>query len=63
LREISILTSVRHENLVLLKHVVVGRNLSSVFLVMEFCEQDLGNLLDHMPIAFTESQACSQSPS
>lgn len=56
LREITILTSVRHENLVLLKHVVVGRNLTSVFLVMEYCDQDLGNLLDNMPVAFTESQ-------
>lgn len=56
LREISLLNKIRHENVVSLLHVAVGRNLSSVFLVMEYCEHDLGNLVDNMPIPFLENQ-------
>lgn len=29
----------------------------SVFLVMEYCEQDLASLLDHMSAPFMEAQA------
>lgn len=80
LREISILLNIRHENIVSLKDVVVGRNLEkwdliyilhkypaisrllilcvlfSMFLVMEYCEQDLASLLDNMQSPFTENQ-------
>ncbi len=56
LREISILLNVRHENIVSLKDVVVGRNLENMFLVMEYCEQDLASLLDNMQSPFTENQ-------
>ena len=28
----------------------------SIFLVMEYCEQDLASLLDNMPSPFSESQ-------
>lgn len=56
LREISVLLSCRHENIVQLKEVVVGRSLESIFLSMEYCEQDLASLLDNMKTPFTESQ-------
>ncbi len=56
IREINILLSIRHKNIVELKEVVVGRRLDSIFLVMEYCEQDLASLLDNMPIHFTEAQ-------
>ncbi|CAO1303924.1 unnamed protein product [Diamesa hyperborea] len=56
LREISILKSCRHENIVQLKEVVVGEQLEKIFLVMEYCEQDLASLLDNMEQPFTESQ-------
>lgn len=39
LREISLLLSLDHNNIVRLKEVVVGRHLDSIFLVMEYCEQ------------------------
>jgi cyclin-dependent kinase 10 len=39
LREMNLLLSLRHENIVLLKEVVVGRHLDSIFLSMEYCEQ------------------------
>ncbi len=48
LREINLLLNIRHNNIVRLKEVVVGRSLESIFLVMEYCEQDLASLLDNM---------------
>ncbi|CAD5115771.1 DgyrCDS4715 [Dimorphilus gyrociliatus] len=56
LREINILLHVRHENVVRLKEVVVGQNLDSIFLCMEYCEQDLAGLLDYMPKPFSEAE-------
>lgn len=56
LREIQILKNCNHENVVKLKEVVVGNSLESIFLVMEFCEQDLASLLDNMESPFSESQ-------
>lgn len=76
LREIQVLLNCRHENIVHLKEVVVGRSLEryftyqnrkiivningtylfSIFLAMEYCEQDLASLLDNMQAPFTESQ-------
>ncbi|GAB0096257.1 cyclin-dependent kinase 10 [Sergentomyia squamirostris] len=56
LREIQILKACDHENIVKLKEVVVGRNLESIFLSLEYCEQDLASLLDNMQTNFSESQ-------
>lgn len=60
LREIQILKNCHHENVVQLKEVVVGNSLESIFLVMEYCEQDLASLLDNMESPFTESQVRSE---
>lgn len=56
LREIQVLLSCKHENIVQLKEVVVGRSLESIFLAMEYCEQDLASLLDNMQSPFSEAQ-------
>ncbi|VDI59109.1 cyclin-dependent kinase 10 [Mytilus galloprovincialis] len=56
LREINILLNLRHTNIVEMSEVVVGRSLESIFLVMEYCEQDLASLLDNMSALFTEAQ-------
>merc|ERR1719411_2432691 len=56
LREISILMACSHENIVPLKEIVVGKSLESIFLVMEYCEQDLASLIDNMQTPFSESQ-------
>ena len=42
--------------MVTLLDVVVGRDLENMFLVMEYCEQDIASLIDHMKVPFTESQ-------
>ncbi|XP_014791289.1 cyclin-dependent kinase 10 isoform X2 [Octopus bimaculoides] len=59
LREINILLNLRHENIVELQEVVVGKSLDSIFLVMEYCEQDLASLLDNMQAPFSEAQVKS----
>lgn len=56
LREINILLNLRHDNIVEMTEVVVGRSLTAIFLVMEYCEQDLASLLDNMSTPFTEAQ-------
>lgn len=56
LREINLLLNMRHKNIVELREVVVGQRLDSIFLVMEYCEQDLASLLDNMSSHFTEAQ-------
>ncbi|PAA60153.1 hypothetical protein BOX15_Mlig032995g1 [Macrostomum lignano] len=56
LREISLLLRCRHQNIVQLREVAVGRGLANIFLVMEYCEQDLASLIDNMPTPFTEAQ-------
>lgn len=37
-------------------HIYIFCILNSIFLVMEYCEQDLASLLDNMQQPFTESQ-------
>ena len=56
LREINLLINMRHKNIVELNEVVVGRKLDSIFLVMEYVDQDLASLLDNMTSHFTEAQ-------
>ncbi|OQV24752.1 Cyclin-dependent kinase 10 [Hypsibius exemplaris] len=49
LREILCLFRLRHKNIVNLHEVVVGRkSLRDIYLVMEYCEQDIGTLLDNL---------------
>jgi len=56
IREINSLFTLHHDNLVRLYDVAVGRRLHKIFLVMEYCEQDLATLLDNMQNKFTEGQ-------
>ncbi|CAO3642585.1 unnamed protein product [Cunninghamella blakesleeana] len=56
LREISILKRMRHPNIVNVTDVAVGPKLESIFLVMEYCEQDLGTLLDNISTPYTPSE-------
>ncbi|RCI04027.1 Cyclin-dependent kinase 10 [Rhizopus stolonifer] len=56
LREISILKRMKHQNIVNVTDVAVGPRLESIFLVMEYCEQDLGSLLDMVTTPYTASE-------
>ena len=40
MREIKILKSLKHSNIVQLKEIVVGKKPDSIFLVFEYCEHD-----------------------
>ena len=48
LREIAILKTISHENIIKLEEVVVGWKQESVFLCFEFCAIDLANLVNLM---------------
>ncbi|KAF9171712.1 Cyclin-dependent kinase 10 [Mortierella sp. AD011] len=48
LREIKLLKTLRHDNIVLVKDVAVGNDLDQIFLVMEYCEQDMAALMDNL---------------
>uniref|UniRef100_A0A914HXZ0 cyclin-dependent kinase n=1 Tax=Globodera rostochiensis TaxID=31243 RepID=A0A914HXZ0_GLORO len=56
MREIQSLMDIEHENIVRLFDVAVGRRIDQIFLVMEYCDQDLASLLDNMNSPFTEAQ-------
>ncbi|CAG9464648.1 unnamed protein product [Pedinophyceae sp. YPF-701] len=56
LREIRVLQACRHPNVVALERVVTGSSAGSVFLVFEFCEHDLGRLIDARRKLFTLSE-------
>lgn len=56
LREITILQSCHHPNVVKLHEVVVGRSLDSLFLNLEYCVHDLASLIDNNAKGFTEAQ-------
>jgi serine/threonine protein kinase len=48
IREIKILSSTLHTNLIKLKEVVVGFKKDSIFLVFEYCEVDLVKIIEKM---------------
>ena len=46
LRETNILLALRHENIVRVREMVVGSSIDKVFMVMEYCENDLKSCMD-----------------
>ncbi|KAL2510329.1 Protein kinase superfamily protein [Forsythia ovata] len=56
LREINILLSFHHSSIVDVKEVVVGSNLDSIFMVMEYMEHDLKALMETMKQPFSQSE-------
>ena len=56
LREINILLSFHHPSIVDVKEVVIGSNLDSIFMVMEYMEHDLKALMETMKQPFSQSE-------
>eukprot|EP00164_Ancoracysta_twista_P011036 GFYU01016859.1.p2 GENE.GFYU01016859.1~~GFYU01016859.1.p2 ORF type:complete len:245 (-),score=54.56 GFYU01016859.1:4-738(-) len=56
LREVNLLLSCKHPNILEVKEVVVGSNMYSIFLVMEYMEHDLKSLLDEMKQTYLASE-------
>ena len=65
LREVNILLSFHHPNIVNVSEMVVGSSLNSVFMVMEFADHDLKGLMEEMRVPFTipEVGRCKLDPS
>lgn len=53
LREVNILLSFHHSNIVDVHEVVVGNSLNSVYMVMDYMEHDLKALMDSMKQPFS----------
>jgi cell division cycle 2-like protein len=56
LREINALMQCNHPHVVRIREMVVGREMNSVYIVMDFVEHDLRSLMDDMPNPFTVSE-------
>eukprot|EP01134_Creolimax_fragrantissima_P008204 CFRG8204T1 len=56
LREICLLRTLDNHNIVRVLDMASGSTLKSVYVVMEYCSHDLGTLLSHMKIPFSESE-------
>ncbi|XP_078155214.1 cyclin-dependent kinase G-2-like isoform X2 [Carex rostrata] len=56
LREINILLSIRHPSIVDTKEVVMGSTMDSIFIVMEFMENDLKRAMEASKQPFSESE-------
>ncbi|KAF9930669.1 Cyclin-dependent kinase 10 [Linnemannia zychae] len=56
LREIKLLKTLRHDNIVLVRDVAVGNDLDQIFLVMEYCEQDMAALMDNVKKPYTPAE-------
>lgn len=59
LREIGLLLSVRHPNVVHVREVVVGSTLDKIYTVMEYAEHDLRSFLDAMKHPYSQSEVKS----
>ncbi|KAI3383510.1 hypothetical protein SNEBB_002562 [Seison nebaliae] len=55
-REINLLRNLSHENLVQLIEIRFGERLTDIYLILQYCEQDLRTLIDRMDNPFCESQ-------
>jgi cell division cycle 2-like protein len=56
LREVNILLSFHHANIVDVKEVVVGNSLASVYMVMEYMEHDLKALMEFKKEPFSVAE-------
>jgi len=57
LREINTLLKAKHENIVSVQEIVVGKTMDSIYIVMEFVEHDLKTLLETMKVPFLPAEA------
>ena len=53
IREMNILLSIKHPNIIRVREIVVGDKLSDVFMVMDFEDHDVRQLMKAMKFNFT----------
>lgn len=46
IREINIIMGLNHDNIIKMKEIVTGDNLDKIYLVMEYCDHELRDLLE-----------------
>jgi len=56
LREINVLLSLSHPNIINVREMVVGNSMDKIFMVMDFMEHDLKGLMHAMKVPFTASE-------
>ena len=56
LREINIVMQINHDNIVKMKEIVTGDNLDKIYLVMEYCQHELRDLIEHTKYDFKEAE-------
>lgn len=56
IREINILLSLKHPNIVNLKEVAVGSTLDKIYVVMEYMEHELKDLMDNTKYSFSQAE-------
>lgn len=59
IREINLLLSMDHPNIVNVKEVAIGSNLEQIFVVMEYVEHELKDLMEHIKYTFSTSEVKS----
>ncbi|EGR34283.1 hypothetical protein IMG5_017790 [Ichthyophthirius multifiliis] len=56
IREFNILMALRHENIIAVKRVVVGSDCDMIYMIMEYMEHELKDLIENQNFDFTESE-------
>jgi cell division cycle 2-like len=56
IREYNILLSLSHTNIVGVDRVVVGKDMDKIFMIMEYCEHELRDLIDNKAVNFSISE-------
>eukprot|EP01016_Furgasonia_blochmanni_P052638 TRINITY_DN8418_c0_g1_i2.p1 TRINITY_DN8418_c0_g1~~TRINITY_DN8418_c0_g1_i2.p1 ORF type:complete len:417 (+),score=113.51 TRINITY_DN8418_c0_g1_i2:378-1628(+) len=56
IREINLLLSLKHANIVNIREVVVGSTLDKIYVVMEYMEHELKDLMEHIKYNFSLSE-------
>lgn len=59
IREFNILLSLNHPNIVVVKRVVVGQQMDKVYMVMEYMEHELRDLIENQRYSFTLAEVKS----
>jgi cell division cycle 2-like len=59
LREVSVLLSLRHDNIVHVREVVVGLTMNKIYMVMEYAEHDVRSVLGRMKHPYSQSEVKS----
>jgi cell division cycle 2-like len=59
LREVTLLLSLRHDNIVHVREVVVGSTMDKIYMVMEYAEHDVRSVLERMKHPYSQSEVKS----